>query len=395
MTHADQGAAVSSLMDLIDDYAEARHRAGHWTYNVKSREAREAVQQALMGSKEPLFWVRLCSDGSYEGPLHNDRIEGVRKRSGAWSPLYLGSSPALEDTTKSLQEQLHEAQLSLAFYKNRCEQLQTAQNRMRDPERTIVCDILANGHLLHGSDGQLDASRYDQTDVLVDPERREAARRDESLADYWRNRVSGLVEEFTTDAQARYVADRIVSDLYDLPLRGIARPEAQPAEPSDSHSPGGATRDQLMAGLSKIKLRLHFMHCPAEAMWNSGTSEAPNWIPDWRYEIQLIEHLLHGRPITAAEKPSDTRPAHEVLPTQSAQDPLRALITQHAALLEQNEHAYFELCYHRATGWMAWITDKPMCMPPIVNADRKVLARGQGETPDQACADAARAQIGN
>ena len=42
----------------------------------------------------PMFWVRLCSDGLYEGPIHNARIEEVRQQSGAWSPLYLGASPA-------------------------------------------------------------------------------------------------------------------------------------------------------------------------------------------------------------------------------------------------------------------------------------------------------------
>ena len=31
------------------------------------------------------------------------------------------------------------------FYKRRCEALQAAQNKMRDPERKAVCDILANG----------------------------------------------------------------------------------------------------------------------------------------------------------------------------------------------------------------------------------------------------------
>lgn len=43
--------------------------------------------------QRPMFWVRLCSDGGWEGPLHNDRICEVRKRSGAWSPLYLGPAP--------------------------------------------------------------------------------------------------------------------------------------------------------------------------------------------------------------------------------------------------------------------------------------------------------------
>ncbi|MDE2107271.1 MAG: hypothetical protein KGL39_59285 [Patescibacteria group bacterium] len=31
------------------------------------------------------------------------------------------------------------------FYKRRCDALQAAQGKMRDPERKAVCDILANG----------------------------------------------------------------------------------------------------------------------------------------------------------------------------------------------------------------------------------------------------------
>ncbi|MGV0960144.1 MAG: hypothetical protein ACOYB1_09935 [Limnohabitans sp.] len=35
----------------------------------------------------PLFWYRPCSNGMYEGPIHNAQIEDVRKQSGAWIPL--------------------------------------------------------------------------------------------------------------------------------------------------------------------------------------------------------------------------------------------------------------------------------------------------------------------
>ncbi|QQB37949.1 DUF551 domain-containing protein [Achromobacter deleyi] len=40
--------------------------------------------------RQALFWFRPCSDGGHEGPIHNDRIEDVRKQSGAWVPLYPG-----------------------------------------------------------------------------------------------------------------------------------------------------------------------------------------------------------------------------------------------------------------------------------------------------------------
>lgn len=46
-----------------------------------------------LASRKPMFWVRLCSNDGYEGPIHNDRMEEVRKRSGAWSPLYIDPPP--------------------------------------------------------------------------------------------------------------------------------------------------------------------------------------------------------------------------------------------------------------------------------------------------------------
>lgn len=42
------------------------------------------------------------------------------------------------------------------WYKHRVDMLAEHQKRMRDPERTLVCDIIANGQLLPDPDG----SRY-------------------------------------------------------------------------------------------------------------------------------------------------------------------------------------------------------------------------------------------
>lgn len=76
---------------------------------------------------------------------------------------------------------------------------------------------------------------------------------------------------------------------------------------------------------------------------------------------------------------------------EDARDPVRALIATHADMLEDNAYAYFEQAYTRQTGWMVWITDKPLYEAPVVTPDRKVLVQGQGDTPDEACAGAARA----
>ena len=47
-----------------------------------------------------------------------------------------------------LLDRLEEAEASAAWYERRCSALQEQQSKMRDPERTIVCDILANGAVL-------------------------------------------------------------------------------------------------------------------------------------------------------------------------------------------------------------------------------------------------------
>lgn len=49
---------------------------------------------------------------------------------------------------EDLIQERDDACSSRDFYKRRADALQEWQSKMRDPERTIVCDILANGHTL-------------------------------------------------------------------------------------------------------------------------------------------------------------------------------------------------------------------------------------------------------
>ncbi len=52
------------------------------------------------------------------------------------------------EPVQDIQKALKDAQHTADFYRRRCEALQQWQSRMRDPERTVVCDILANGFTL-------------------------------------------------------------------------------------------------------------------------------------------------------------------------------------------------------------------------------------------------------
>lgn len=58
---------------------------------------------------------------------------------------------------------LDDALVMIALYERKLRLLTKEQHRMRDPERTLVCDIIANGQLLPDPNG----SRYGQNDKLT------------------------------------------------------------------------------------------------------------------------------------------------------------------------------------------------------------------------------------
>lgn len=67
-------------------------------------------------------------------------------------------------------------------------------------------------------------------------------------------------------------------------------------------------REALEATLYK----LNQSSLPGAPMWNMGTEEMPHWVPDWRFELDLIQHALHGSPRRYKERPGDTKRAGEL-----------------------------------------------------------------------------------
>jgi len=53
-----------------------------------------------------------------------------------------------------LKDRIGDLERKVDFYQKRVELLQSVQHNMRDPERTIACDIIANGELLPDSTGK-------------------------------------------------------------------------------------------------------------------------------------------------------------------------------------------------------------------------------------------------
>lgn len=65
---------------------------------------------------------------------------------------------------------------------------------------------------------------------------------------------------------------------------------------------------------------------------------------------------------------------------------IEQLIEVHRGLLVDNPYAYFELAYTRSTEWMAWLCDRPCnATTGRPEPERKIIAQGQGLTPEAAC----------
>lgn len=86
-----------------------------------------------------------------EGEQAEFDAEGMRKMAALLTPF---AGKALNECLAEIERLKDEA----AFYKRRCGALQAWQSRMRDPERTVVCDILANGFTLPPANA---GDRYD------------------------------------------------------------------------------------------------------------------------------------------------------------------------------------------------------------------------------------------
>ena len=64
---------------------------------------------------------------------------------GAPWVLYRQDLAAILRRVAKSNDEIERLESSRDFYKRRCEALQAVQDKMRDPERKAVCDILANG----------------------------------------------------------------------------------------------------------------------------------------------------------------------------------------------------------------------------------------------------------
>jgi len=151
---------------------EAREQAlqalaseGQWIEQTGAQQKRIAELEAQLASAQEMNRKLLPRvpppDLSLDPPFPVD-VEGDKAERAHGIPSEYGyTAGAFAAQQKRIAALEHEAQ----FYKRRCDAMQEWQSRMRDPERTVVCDILANGFTLDPSTGRyavLEAQRVPQ-----------------------------------------------------------------------------------------------------------------------------------------------------------------------------------------------------------------------------------------
>ena len=92
------------------------------------------------GPMWPVTWKQEAEDAYKTAESQFERAKAAEDQLNACRP-YLKEGETAADALRRLEH-------SESFYRRRCEALQAWQSSMRDPERVIVCDILANGFTL-------------------------------------------------------------------------------------------------------------------------------------------------------------------------------------------------------------------------------------------------------
>ena len=146
------GAIAFHLIERhADGWNDIRKMMEEWlSANTPQRHEQEPVAWVWVNNKGWLNYGETPHDMFKSSPLYTHPPQPEqRKYPDCKCPT---ENPCLKglahEQEPSIQDRLNNALQSLDFYRRRIYALQEWHGKMRDPERTIVCDIIVNGHTL-------------------------------------------------------------------------------------------------------------------------------------------------------------------------------------------------------------------------------------------------------
>lgn len=174
------------------------------------------------------------------------------------------------------------------WYKRRCDALQGCQSRMRDPERMMVCDVLANGSLLKPEGGRYSIDAYPAPQPPAEPAAQPAP-----------SDACPVAWAYDTPYGRRYsFADEFAAALF--PSAESAPPDARTAMAPTGDGTDAATerafeqtiaeRDRVEAALNKV---LDHVLGEDRAEWSSAY-DYDDAVGDVEERMAALETGAHG-----------------------------------------------------------------------------------------------------
>lgn len=194
---------------------------------MEAAKLRGALNEHAVQAPAPAHDDKVLTQALEERDAASDYIDALLNEvlgedRNEWTSNY-GHADAMDE----VRERMASLQSSLDFYKSRCDALQACQSTMRDPERTMVCDILANGSLLFNGLGKLAAERYAlQAPAVGADDEQDAARyrhwRDhaEVLCPVLRYESPAWIDAYLAEALAERDASQPPKAVFVVPVQG-------------------------------------------------------------------------------------------------------------------------------------------------------------------------------
>ena len=140
MTDLEKAARMA--LEALEYY---QHRKIEWDYSDDA--AITALRQALEQPQDE--WLTGCPECGMDGECGCDKQPAQQEPVACRDEMCAcRGGPCASCFDGEREKELADMRGSRDFYKRRTDELQKTQSQMRDPERTMVCDILANGRLL-------------------------------------------------------------------------------------------------------------------------------------------------------------------------------------------------------------------------------------------------------
>lgn len=181
---ADESSGTEQLGNHYDDVRESMRQA--FEQSAQQQDLPDLIAGALGVSRGTAY------DMMREALAQQQSAERVEPVACTDEMCACRGGPCVSCPDGEREKELADAWDSRDFYKRRTDELQKAQSQMRDPERTMVCDILANGRLLVPA-----GDRYDTSPQPAQPSQRSVKP--------WR----GLTDEEMRELEKQFNAERV------------------------------------------------------------------------------------------------------------------------------------------------------------------------------------------